>query len=198
MSWLRRVWQGIRRPSYFVGKDIEGNKFYEYPSVSDDPRRTKRVVEYTRGQDILQYVSGGKRLPVQWSAWLTHTRSHPPTLEELQSDLERQRRVLFNAAVIEARDREERALQQIADSSQQGAPASGNVQDASSFHTQDDGRKHVSLLAPHSELAPNDNSKHQKTLERSESSNVQHQRGPWIEISDKPQSWSPSMRQRGS
>ncbi|KAI0327222.1 hypothetical protein GY45DRAFT_1327927 [Cubamyces sp. BRFM 1775] len=55
------------------------------------------------------YVGGSKRLPVQWTAWLTHTRHHPPTLEELQADLERQRRVLFNAAMIEAREREEAA-----------------------------------------------------------------------------------------
>ena len=65
---------------------------------------------------------------MQWSAWLTHTRLHPPTLEvcvlvlihvcihsyltqELHADIERQRRVRRNAALIEARDREERALQ---------------------------------------------------------------------------------------
>jgi len=65
--------------------------------------------------------------PVQWSAWLTHTRRHPPTLEvsifftyflsrlslnqkkkqELEADLNRQRRVLSNALVIEARDQAE-------------------------------------------------------------------------------------------
>ncbi|KAH9922510.1 uncharacterized protein B0H18DRAFT_1017937, partial [Fomitopsis serialis] len=60
---------------------------------------------------MLTYVAGKRRLPVQWTAWLTHTRIHPPTVEELHADLERQRRVLQNAALIEARDREERALQ---------------------------------------------------------------------------------------
>ncbi|KAI0676469.1 hypothetical protein C8Q78DRAFT_23825 [Trametes maxima] len=55
------------------------------------------------------YVGGRKRLAVQWTAWLTHTRPHPPSVEELHADLERQRRVLFNAALIEARDREEKA-----------------------------------------------------------------------------------------
>ncbi|KAI0064356.1 hypothetical protein BV25DRAFT_312510 [Artomyces pyxidatus] len=53
------------------------------------------------------YVAGSKRLPVQWVSWLSHTRPDAPTLEELRADLERQRRILHNAALIEARDREE-------------------------------------------------------------------------------------------
>ena len=66
---------------------------------------------------------------VQWSAWLAHTRPHPPTIEvcpllsffffflfmpgiyfsskELQADIVRQQRVLANVALIEARDRAE-------------------------------------------------------------------------------------------
>jgi NADH dehydrogenase [ubiquinone] 1 alpha subcomplex assembly factor 2 len=66
---------------------------------------------------------------VQWSAWLAHTRQHPPTIEvcpkttgwengpylsllglqELQADMHRRQRVLMNASLIEARDQEERA-----------------------------------------------------------------------------------------
>jgi len=53
------------------------------------------------------YTGGGKRLPIQWSAWLAHTRPHPPTIEELQADVARQQRVLANVALIEARDRAE-------------------------------------------------------------------------------------------
>ncbi|KAH8987918.1 hypothetical protein EDB92DRAFT_1875029 [Lactarius akahatsu] len=55
------------------------------------------------------YIGGKRRLPVQWVSWLSHTRPDPPTLEELQADLERQRRVLHNAAVLQARDQDERA-----------------------------------------------------------------------------------------
>ncbi|EPT00618.1 hypothetical protein FOMPIDRAFT_1122413 [Fomitopsis schrenkii] len=88
-----------------------GNNYYEYPSVLEETLRTKRVVKYRAGADMLTYVAGKRRLPVQWSAWLTHTRPHPPSLEELHADIARQRRVLQNAALIEARDREERALQ---------------------------------------------------------------------------------------
>ncbi|KAI0366829.1 hypothetical protein BV20DRAFT_971339 [Pilatotrama ljubarskyi] len=67
-----------------------------------------------------EYVGGQKRLPVQWTAWLAHTRPHPPTLEELQADLERQRRILFNVAMIEAREREQAA--RIAASQQPATP----------------------------------------------------------------------------
>ncbi|TFY69320.1 hypothetical protein EVG20_g3206 [Dentipellis fragilis] len=80
-----------------------GNKYYEYPSSTDDPRRTKRRVKYKDYEDVWAYVSGSRRIPVQWTSWLTHTRHHPPTLEELRVDIARQRRVLANAAVIDAR-----------------------------------------------------------------------------------------------
>ncbi|KAI0720665.1 hypothetical protein C8T65DRAFT_632320 [Cerioporus squamosus] len=109
MSFLARLFRRFRNPTGFVGRDLEGNRYFEYPSVSDDPRRTKRVVKYAPGLDMLHYVSGHRRLAVQWTSWLTHTRSHPPTLEELQADLERQRRVRLNAAMIEARDRAQAA-----------------------------------------------------------------------------------------
>ncbi|KAF9568675.1 hypothetical protein CPC08DRAFT_678969 [Agrocybe pediades] len=106
MSFLSRLWNAVRRPVKYVGRDLEGNIFYEAPSPND-PSRPKRTVEYYGPEAVWKYVGGGKRLPIQWSAWLTHTRKHPPTLQELQMDLERQQRVLANAAMIEARDRAE-------------------------------------------------------------------------------------------
>ncbi|KAI0277913.1 hypothetical protein BGY98DRAFT_917573 [Russula aff. rugulosa BPL654] len=109
MSFLRRVLRSILRPRYFVGTDLEGNRFYEYPSLSDDPLRTRRRVQYKVYEDMWCYIGGAKRLPVQWVSWLSHTRTPPPTLEELRADLERQRRVLQNAAIIQAKDQEERA-----------------------------------------------------------------------------------------
>ncbi|KAH9164849.1 hypothetical protein EDB89DRAFT_2116204 [Lactarius sanguifluus] len=109
MSFLRKFWQSISRPRYLIGKDLEGNRFYEYPSLSDDPLRTRRRVQYRVYEDMWHYIGGKRRLPVQWVSWLSHTRPDPPTLEELQADLERQRRVLYNAAVLQARDQDERA-----------------------------------------------------------------------------------------
>ncbi|KAM5532899.1 hypothetical protein V8D89_013451 [Ganoderma adspersum] len=107
MSFIARWLKRLSRPTGFVGRDLQGNRFFEYPSTSDDPRRTKRVVKYAKGTHMLDYVSGHRRLAVQWTSWMTHTRSHPPTLQELQGDLERQRRILQNVAMIEARDRAE-------------------------------------------------------------------------------------------
>ncbi|KAH9962943.1 hypothetical protein BC827DRAFT_1266743 [Russula dissimulans] len=109
MSILQRFLRFIYRPRYFVGTDLEGNRFYEYPSLNDDPHRTRRRVQYKVYEDMWNYIGGARRLPVQWLSWLSHTRRDSPTLEELRADLERQRRVLQNAAVIQARDQEERA-----------------------------------------------------------------------------------------
>ncbi|KAJ7664318.1 hypothetical protein B0H17DRAFT_1091984, partial [Mycena rosella] len=80
MSFVRRLVQRLRRPNYFVGKDLEGNRYFEHPSVLDDPR-PKRTVKYSGSGDMWTYVGGSRRLAVQWSSWLTHTRPDPPTLE---------------------------------------------------------------------------------------------------------------------
>ncbi|TCD60686.1 hypothetical protein EIP91_009668 [Steccherinum ochraceum] len=102
----------IYKPS-LVGRDLEGNKYYEI--ANPESSRMKRVVKYRKGYDMWTYVAGGKRLPVQWSAWLTHTRAHPPTLEELYADIERQKRVMLGAAMIEAREREAVVAAQLAE-----------------------------------------------------------------------------------
>lgn len=104
---MNRILNLFRNSSRYMGRDLEGNSFYEYPGFSAD-RRPKRTVQYKDPSDVWNYIGGGKRLPVQWSMWLSHTRQHPPALEELQRDLERQKRVLVNAALIEVRDMEER------------------------------------------------------------------------------------------
>lgn len=69
--------------------------------------RSKRSVEYLVKKDIADYTAG-ERLPVQWTSWLSHTRAAAPTLEELQADAERRRRLVHNVAAIEARDAAER------------------------------------------------------------------------------------------
>ncbi|KAJ7126109.1 hypothetical protein C8R44DRAFT_781073 [Mycena epipterygia] len=109
MSFLRRIVDRLRRPTYFVGRDLEGNRYYEHPSLLDDPR-PKRSVKYSGSADMWKYIGGNRRLAVQWSSWLTHTRPDAPTLEELQADLIRQERVRRNVALLDARDREEDRL----------------------------------------------------------------------------------------
>ncbi|KAF9485022.1 hypothetical protein BDN70DRAFT_871713 [Pholiota conissans] len=116
MSFLKRIWNVVRHPIRYVGRDLEGNTFYETRSLNDSAI-TKRTVQYSNPEDVWKYIGGGKRLPIQWSAWLTHTRLHPPTLEELSADMVRQQRVRANVALIEARDRAEaeqvRAMRQL-------------------------------------------------------------------------------------
>ncbi|KAF8889709.1 hypothetical protein BD779DRAFT_1520596 [Infundibulicybe gibba] len=109
MSILGRIWQNIRPRSLlrYVGRDLEGNRFYEHPSSSNDPRRTKRTVQYGDPEAVWHYIGGGRRLPVQWSAWLSHTRANPPTLQELEVDMARQQRMQMKVAMIQARDLED-------------------------------------------------------------------------------------------
>ncbi|KAI0631095.1 hypothetical protein C8Q77DRAFT_183838 [Trametes polyzona] len=71
MSFLFRLFRRLRNPRGFVGRDLEGNQYFEYPGVHDgayfasiscsispdwersvDPRRTKRVVKYAEGRDM--------------------------------------------------------------------------------------------------------------------------------------------------
>ncbi|KAF8343096.1 uncharacterized protein EI90DRAFT_828228 [Cantharellus anzutake] len=105
--WLMRVWSG----RHYVGCDLQGNRFFEYPPLQEGSPRTRRVVKYARRPDMFEYASGIARLPVQWTAWMAHTRMHPPTVEELQVDLSRRQRIADFSARIEARDKEERVRQ---------------------------------------------------------------------------------------
>ncbi|KAH6917968.1 hypothetical protein BKA70DRAFT_1087568 [Coprinopsis sp. MPI-PUGE-AT-0042] len=104
MSLLSRFWAAFRNPRRYVGRDFDGNKFYESPISAGD--RPKRTIVYRREEDMWDYIGGGKRLPAQWAAWMSHTRILPPTLEA-KADVQRQMRVKYNASLIEAKDREE-------------------------------------------------------------------------------------------
>jgi len=107
-SLFSRIWRRIRSPTGYVGKDLEGNRYYEYIKPVPDGR-TRRVVKYRRGVEVWEYVNGMKRLPVQWTAWLSHTRHHHPTIQELMADVARIELTRRNAAILEAKVAEERA-----------------------------------------------------------------------------------------
>jgi len=108
MSFFRRLFKIFGWKSSFVGRDLYGNKFYEYPSTTDDPRRTHRLVKYIDKGKITEYATGGLRLPIQWSAWLTHTRRDPPSMDELMKDYERRKTLQHNTRVLALRDEESR------------------------------------------------------------------------------------------
>ncbi|KIJ61620.1 hypothetical protein HYDPIDRAFT_115785 [Hydnomerulius pinastri MD-312] len=176
MSVFTRLWRRILKPTYFVGKDLEGNKYFEFPSANNG--RPKRTVQYRRNDDMWAYVASGRRLPVQWGAWLTHTRPDVPSLEELQADLARQKRVQMNVAILEARDNEER--ERSARLSQ--APHIQIPQAPATEHEQPLRQPSVATAnAPQERLA------------------AREVRDPWAEAkkgSDEPESWSPVARQR--
>ncbi|OCH87223.1 hypothetical protein OBBRIDRAFT_781977 [Obba rivulosa] len=195
MSLLRRIWSRITRPTQFVGTDLEGNRFYEYPSTTDDSRRTKRVVKYAKGRDMLHYIAGERRLPVQWMSWLTHTRFHPPTVQELQADLERQRRVLLNAAIIEARDREERARQQI-----QGPQETSILDNGAQSSTEAVTQGQAASGPPNPVLKSEPSIQQTQSSLPQDSAKAQMPASPWRRPSgamDEPQPWSPSSVRRG-
>jgi len=107
-SLFSRIWRRIRSPTGYVGKDLDGNRYYEHINPIPDGR-TRRVVKYRRGVDVWEYVSGMRRLPAQWTAWLSHTRLHHPTIRELTTDVARIELTRRNAAALEAKTAEERA-----------------------------------------------------------------------------------------
>ncbi|KAH7922763.1 hypothetical protein BV22DRAFT_1037136 [Leucogyrophana mollusca] len=181
MSLLKRLWQRVARPTYFVGRDLEGNKYFEFPGTSNDFGRTKRTVKYRRNEDMWAYVANGKRLPVQWSAWLTHTRPNVPTIQELQADVARQQRVRMNAAILEARDQEERARVARIDA----APISPS-HSSESYIESTEVRSHPSL-APEATSIPPPREPTSKAPD------------PWSKnrtASDEPEAWAPRARRR--
>ncbi|KAJ9050994.1 hypothetical protein DSO57_1009077 [Entomophthora muscae] len=83
MSFIRGLFQKVKgvfpTSKRLVGTDLQGNRYYEEPRGSF-PRRT---IELNDGRSHYQDVSDTD-LPVQWMAWLRHTRSHAPTHQELE------------------------------------------------------------------------------------------------------------------
>ncbi|KAF8438062.1 hypothetical protein L210DRAFT_3545355 [Boletus edulis BED1] len=124
------------------------------------------------------YIASGKRLSVQWNAWLTHTRSDPPSIEELKADLERQHRVQMNAAILEARDKEEREhMVRLAQ-----PPGS-----------------HPPVPELRLGEAPEQTRTEPSVHTRSDSAPSSTVRDPWAEVkrgSDEPQPWTPVVRRK--
>ncbi|WVO14547.1 hypothetical protein L204_102182 [Cryptococcus depauperatus] len=99
----------FKKPKGLVGYDLQGNKYFEINHPMGG--RRKRYVEYSVDRDVSEYIRADLKPPVQWEAWLAHTRTHPPSLQELEHDHQRQVSLLPRVAAIEAREREERIRQ---------------------------------------------------------------------------------------
>jgi NADH:ubiquinone oxidoreductase subunit len=106
LTWTRRAINALRRINYpgkemrFVGRDAHDNMYFEAATTaatrSTRAGTRKRAVQLATGPaPLAEYDLGA--LPIQWQAWLRHTRAHPPTVEE-EVEAERQRQAILTRA----------------------------------------------------------------------------------------------------
>ncbi|EGG05652.1 uncharacterized protein MELLADRAFT_107481 [Melampsora larici-populina 98AG31] len=108
---------GVGKEKYFVGHDLAGNRYYQQPSPVGGPSRPKRRVEFKAiGDDHTLYHPN--RLPPQWAAWLSFTRSVEPTIQELEADYLRQQILFQKVNQIEANQNQSRNQEALPDINQ--------------------------------------------------------------------------------
>ncbi|KAJ2253819.1 hypothetical protein GGI13_002495 [Coemansia sp. RSA 455] len=89
------MWKALRLPwrrDVLAGVDLDGNLYFERSVPS--AQRTRRHVMYKKNINVAEY--NDQIIPIQWQAWMRHTRSQPPTIQELLHDVERRRRMAEN------------------------------------------------------------------------------------------------------
>ncbi|KAJ3075314.1 hypothetical protein HDU98_008562 [Podochytrium sp. JEL0797] len=105
-SFIKRTWRSLPLPwrtNTLIGSDPQrAFLFFEAPPIHQGSlSRARRTVEYMNGaQD--SYSSND--IPVQWVAWLTHTRTDPPTHEEILAADAQRLKVQGLAKAIDERD----------------------------------------------------------------------------------------------
>ncbi|KAI3654383.1 hypothetical protein MP228_001102 [Amoeboaphelidium protococcarum] len=97
----------------FVGKDLSGNKFYETIEAQGKSPRRMVVIKGHYGDSSSMspqtYISDN--IAPQWKAWLAHTRSDAPTLEELAADIQRQEVLKQRVEQLEVQYEQEKLLE---------------------------------------------------------------------------------------
>ncbi|KAI1272042.1 hypothetical protein F5Y07DRAFT_322856 [Xylaria sp. FL0933] len=98
-------WKSLRLPwrkRFFVGRDIQGNTYYELrqPRGDDAPETApyRRLVHYPRSTPYSEV-----KVPPAWHQWLRHQRVEAPTMAEQVAELQRQARIKLLAAEADAR-----------------------------------------------------------------------------------------------
>jgi len=76
-----------------------------FTSSNPDSTRPRRIVKLRRGSDLVESTAS---LSVQWKAWLAHTRSDAPSVQELLADQTRRAQLMHAVAAIQARDQIQR------------------------------------------------------------------------------------------
>ncbi|KAI9250542.1 hypothetical protein BDA99DRAFT_522793 [Phascolomyces articulosus] len=90
-----------------VGWDLAGNEYWEMPNPNHPAGRWKRWVQMKEGGDDVGVFEENK-LPVQWQAWLRHTRYEPPAIQELVKEQHRLQRLQQKVRQLEIEADEER------------------------------------------------------------------------------------------
>ncbi|KAL9007439.1 MAG: hypothetical protein Q9173_007293, partial [Seirophora scorigena] len=104
LPWRKRWLAGKSPPFSHISRhipslpraDLAGNKYYYFrPSLGTRPRRILKQNTRIPYSDIA--------IPVQWHQWLRYTRSAPPSMQELQIDVQRKAQLKQLAAAADAR-----------------------------------------------------------------------------------------------
>lgn len=73
---LGTFWDVWRRGAVLVGRDEQGNRFYEERKPSRDNRKRRYV--------IYNGLAEGSRVSPDWHGWMHHTVEDPPTVTPLK------------------------------------------------------------------------------------------------------------------
>ncbi|KAJ1646267.1 hypothetical protein LPJ64_002237 [Coemansia asiatica] len=105
------LWKSLRLPwrsEVFRGWDLERNMYFERYVRSSS--RTRRRVVYSKHLTVSEYRDD--IIPVQWQAWMRHTREQPPTVQELIQDVQRRKRLAENVRKLVALEQEQEQEQE--------------------------------------------------------------------------------------
>ncbi|KAI9314778.1 hypothetical protein BX666DRAFT_1839178, partial [Dichotomocladium elegans] len=89
-----------------VGWDLDGNEYWEMPNPNNPAGRWKRWVQLKESPGDVGLFEENK-LPVQWQAWLRHTRYEPPTIQDLVNEQQRLARLRERVRQIQAAEEKE-------------------------------------------------------------------------------------------
>ncbi|WAQ92349.1 hypothetical protein PtA15_16A255 [Puccinia triticina] len=170
---------GIGKERFYVGNDLAGNSYYEKHLIAVGPRPRRFVNFKSNHNDPTLYRT--HHLPPQWSAWLSFTRKHPPTIEELQADQLRLSQLRENV----------RKLEQQAQASKQGQSTPENISALHENPSLPDLRESIEPAGDHAEM----DRKRRKMSESPLSAfTLQPQTNP--DQTWQPQSWNPQQTPR--
>ncbi|KAI8645961.1 hypothetical protein BD408DRAFT_360498 [Parasitella parasitica] len=100
-----------------VGYDLKGNEYWDCPNPLGG--RMKRWVQMADDSENDLTVFYQNKLPVQWQAWLRHTRTAAPTTQELVQEVKRRALVQERAKALDQEwEQRKLKLQKIQDDEQ--------------------------------------------------------------------------------